>query len=246
MRLPGLWQRGRRRACGRPLVPRPWRRLAGFPVLRGTRAVAGPEGRPSLAGRGRHRRGPAATSSARLAEHHSIRLCRIRRNRSHSRPIAAPRLRVLPGRPVHEDRSPGTEIVIPPGRPPQSGIGRTRPRRLAAGAKMLAVRPDPELRRRRGAPARLPDRVVLPEAEPWPAGAAGPDIPAQGRDLRGPGGRVRISTATAWRYVMRPWLLSARAPKLRAAPRAAKRSKLAFVVIDGTLIPSTASWRTGR
>jgi hypothetical protein len=32
-------------------------------------------------------------------------------------------------------------------------------------------------------------------------------------------------------------LLSARAPKLHAALRAAKRSKLAFVVLDGTLIP---------
>jgi hypothetical protein len=47
-----------------------------------------------------------------------------------------------------------------------------------------------------------------------------------------------VSTATAWRYVNETvMLLSARAPKLHAALRAAKRSKLAFVVLDGTLIP---------
>jgi hypothetical protein len=47
-----------------------------------------------------------------------------------------------------------------------------------------------------------------------------------------------VSTATAWRYVNETvMLLSARAPKLRAALRAAKKSKLAFVVLDGTLIP---------
>jgi hypothetical protein len=43
-----------------------------------------------------------------------------------------------------------------------------------------------------------------------------------------------VSTATAWRYVNETVaLLSARAPKLRAA----KKNKLAFVVIDETLIP---------
>ena len=47
-----------------------------------------------------------------------------------------------------------------------------------------------------------------------------------------------ISTATAWRYVNEAVaLLSARAPKLCAALRAAKRNKLALVVLDGTLIP---------
>src|SRR5690242_6520067 len=47
-----------------------------------------------------------------------------------------------------------------------------------------------------------------------------------------------ISTATAWRYVNEAVaLLSARAPKLCAALRAAKKNKLAFVVLDGTLIP---------
>lgn len=47
-----------------------------------------------------------------------------------------------------------------------------------------------------------------------------------------------ISTATAWRYVNEAVaLLSARAPKLRKALRAASRRGLAFVVLDGTLIP---------
>jgi hypothetical protein len=47
-----------------------------------------------------------------------------------------------------------------------------------------------------------------------------------------------VSIATAWRYVNEAVaLLSARAPKLRAALRAAKKHKLAFVVLDGTLIP---------
>ncbi len=47
-----------------------------------------------------------------------------------------------------------------------------------------------------------------------------------------------VSTATAWRYVNETVaLLSARAPKLRAALRAATKDKLAFVIIDGTLIP---------
>ena len=47
-----------------------------------------------------------------------------------------------------------------------------------------------------------------------------------------------VSTATAWRYVRETvTLLSARAPKLRAALRAAKKSTLAFVITGGTLIP---------
>jgi len=47
-----------------------------------------------------------------------------------------------------------------------------------------------------------------------------------------------VSTATAWRYVNEAVaLLSARAPKLRGALRAAKKTRLAFVIIDGTLIP---------
>jgi hypothetical protein len=47
-----------------------------------------------------------------------------------------------------------------------------------------------------------------------------------------------ISTATCWRYVNETVeLLAARAPKLREALRKAKRQKMAYVIIDGTLIP---------
>jgi hypothetical protein len=47
-----------------------------------------------------------------------------------------------------------------------------------------------------------------------------------------------VSTTTCWRYVNETVeLLAARAPKLRAALRQAKRDGLAYVIIDGTLIP---------
>jgi len=47
-----------------------------------------------------------------------------------------------------------------------------------------------------------------------------------------------VSTTTCWRYVTETVeLLAARAPKLREALRAAKRRKMAYVIIDGTLIP---------
>lgn len=47
-----------------------------------------------------------------------------------------------------------------------------------------------------------------------------------------------VSTTTCWRYVNETVeLLAARAPKLRAALREAKREGHAYVVIDGTLIP---------
>jgi hypothetical protein len=41
-------------------------------------------------------------------------------------------------------------------------------------------------------------------------------------------------------------LLAARAPKLRKAIRDAKKTGHAYVVVDGTLIRSTGSPRTGR
>jgi hypothetical protein len=47
-----------------------------------------------------------------------------------------------------------------------------------------------------------------------------------------------VSTTTCWRYVTETVeLLAARAPKLRAALRKAKRDGMAYVIIDGTLIP---------
>jgi hypothetical protein len=47
-----------------------------------------------------------------------------------------------------------------------------------------------------------------------------------------------VSTTTCWRYVREAVeLLAGRAPKLRAALRKAKREGMAYVIIDGTLIP---------
>ena len=52
---------------------------------------------------------------------------------------------------------------------------------------------------------------------------------------------------TAWRYVNETVdLLAARAPKLRAAVRDAKKAGHAYVILDGTLIPIDRSPRTGR
>jgi hypothetical protein len=56
-----------------------------------------------------------------------------------------------------------------------------------------------------------------------------------------------IGTTTAWRYVTETVaLLAARAPKLRQALRDASKAGHAYLVIDGTLIPSTGWPRTGR
>src|SRR6201996_2619802 len=47
-----------------------------------------------------------------------------------------------------------------------------------------------------------------------------------------------VGTTTAWRYVQETVaLLAARAPKLRAAVRAAQKAGYAYAVLDGTLIP---------
>ncbi|EWM14446.1 response regulator receiver [Kutzneria sp. 744] len=52
------------------------------------------------------------------------------------------------------------------------------------------------------------------------------------------GAGFAVSTATCWRYVNETIeLLAEHAPKLRAALRKAKRQGMAYVIIDGTLIP---------
>ena len=58
--------------------------------------------------------------------------------------------------------------------------------------------------------------------------------------------RFGIGTATAWRYVREAIaLLAQRSPTLDQALRTAKRTGYAFVVLDGTLIPSTKWPPTG-
>jgi hypothetical protein len=53
-----------------------------------------------------------------------------------------------------------------------------------------------------------------------------------------------VGVATAWRYVNQTVsLLAARAPRLREAVRHAKNKGHAYVVVDGTVIPSTGSRR---
>ena len=52
------------------------------------------------------------------------------------------------------------------------------------------------------------------------------------------GAGFEVSTATCWRYVNETVeLLAERAPKLQDALRAARRAGMAYVVIDGTLVP---------
>jgi hypothetical protein len=60
----------------------------------------------------------------------------------------------------------------------------------------------------------------------------------KGEALAEVGAGFGVSTATCWRYVTETvQLLAGHAPKLRAALRAARRAGMAFVVLDGTLIP---------
>jgi hypothetical protein len=55
-----------------------------------------------------------------------------------------------------------------------------------------------------------------------------------------------IGVTTAWRYAEEVTaLLAARAPKLRNAVRDAKKAGHPYVIVDGTLIPSTGSPQTG-
>jgi hypothetical protein len=75
-------------------------------------------------------------------------------------------------------------------------------------------------------------------SQPWPAGAAGVGVLRKGEPFGEVGAGFEVSTATCWRYVNETIeLLADRAPKLRAALRKAKRQGMAYVVIDGTLIP---------
>jgi hypothetical protein len=88
----------------------------------------------------------------------------------------------------------------------------------------------PVLCRRDHPPAPPEDRLVLAEAEPRPAGAAGLDAPAQGRDPRRAGRRVRRRHrhGLAIRHRDRPAAGRPR-PRLGPALRAAWKAGHAFV-----------------
>jgi len=62
--------------------------------------------------------------------------------------------------------------------------------------------------------------------------------PRQGETFADLADEFGVGRTTAWRYVNETVeLLAARAPKLRAAVRGAKRAGHAYVILDGTLIP---------
>jgi hypothetical protein len=80
---------------------------------------------------------------------------------------------------------------------------------------------------------------MLAQAQPGAAGPAGPGLPAQGRDARSLAAGFGTGTATAWRYARQTVaLLAARSPRLHRALAAAKKAGHAYVVIDGTLVPT--------
>ena len=107
--------------------------------------------------------------------------------------------------------------------------------RHRAPCRAAVVPHDPELRGRDHPPAPQVDRFAVAEAGCRVAGAPGARLPAEGRHVRRAGGRVRVGTATAWRYVNETVdLLAARAPKLREAVRDAQKAGHAYVVVDGT------------
>src|SRR5512135_2119581 len=121
-----------------------------------------------------------------------------------------------------------TKIRIPPPR----GFDAFLPCRAAV------VFPDPHLRCGGHPPPSQEHRVVLAQARPWPAGPARAGLPAQRRDIRRAGRRLRRRhrdrLALCGETVT---LLAARSPKLRRALTQAKDAGHAYVVIDGTLIP---------
>ncbi len=78
----------------------------------------------------------------------------------------------------------------------------------------------------------------MAHAQPRTTSPAGAGVPAQREKFADLGAGFAVSATTCWRYVNETLeLLAQRSPKLREALRKAKRQGLAYVVIDGTLIP---------
>jgi hypothetical protein len=73
---------------------------------------------------------------------------------------------------------------------------------------------------------------------PDAAGPARARLPEEGRHVHRGRGGFGVGRTTVWRYVNETVdLLAARAPKLRAAVRDAKKAGQVDVILDGTLIP---------
>ena len=85
---------------------------------------------------------------------------------------------------------------------------------------------------------RKEDRAGLAQAQPGQAGLAGAGLPAQGRDVRRAGGRVRDRHDHGLAVRHRDRGPAGCPPrKLRRALTDATKAGHAYVVIDGTLIP---------
>src|SRR6185312_12258298 len=86
------------------------------------------------------------------------------------------------------------------------------------------VVPDPVLRRRGHPPSPQGPRVVLAQAQAGPAGAPGPRLPEEGRDVRRGGGRVRGRRGYGL-AVRGRGRGAARGPRAEAPPGGAGREK---------------------
>ena len=87
-------------------------------------------------------------------------------------------------------------------------------------------------------PAPGGDRVAVAEAEPRQEALLVLVYLRKGETFAELAAGFGVGRTTAWRYVDEiVALLAARAPKLRAAVRDAKKTWYAYVVLDGTLIP---------
>ena len=114
----------------------------------------------------------------------------------------------------------------------------TRGSRAFLPCRAAVVPQDPELRGRDYPPAPEGDRFAVAEAEPRQEALLVLAYLRKGETFAQLAAGFGIGRTTAWRYVNETVeLLAARAPKLRAAVRDAKKAGHAYVILDGTLIP---------